>query len=94
MEQLTELERRDVEVVARALAAAQAKSCRTPPDLISTFVDATWHRHADAALLAIRDLDAERLRRALFACGDMAKALVQAEAMSADAQAYRGVLEA
>lgn len=86
MEQLTELERRDVEVVARALAAAQAKSCRTPPDLISTFVD--------AALLAIRDLDAERLRRALFACGDMAKALVQAEAMSADAQAYRGVLEA
>jgi predicted NAD-dependent protein-ADP-ribosyltransferase YbiA (DUF1768 family) len=84
------LEMQDTEVVARAFAAAEAR--RLGED-VRAFTDANWTRWINHAHCAIRDLDAERLRRALFSKGDIAKALVTAEAMSVDAAAYAAVLK-
>lgn len=89
-EQRLSLDMQDIETAARGIAAAEARRKGLDP---YSYAEANWPRWAEHAATAVGDLDGERLRRALFADGDIAKALVTAESMAADAAAYMAVLK-
>ncbi len=76
----SEMHMRDAELLARTFAKAEAKNLAIPPELRDTYVENRWHRLMDAAVEALHEVDAERLRRALFNGGDLARSLVTTEA--------------